>query len=458
MNEKSKSGGVRVFYTLILTQVLSLIGTQISGLAIGIWVYTETGDATPLALVAFFTFLPKIIAGSVSGVLADRLDRRYLMALADGGQAVGTVLLLISFASGSFELWHLYVVALIQGLFSVFQGPAFTASITMLVPDDQRDRANTLVQLTQPSAGIIAPALAGFIFALFGVIGALFIDILTFIVAVIVVLNVQIPRPRQTQEGMESKTSILDEVLGGIRYLLQRRPLFYALLYMMMLNLFFGGLSVILTPYVLARTGSETTLGIILSLLNFGALVGGIGWSIISGKRKFPRMKVMIFGILFVGLMVIGIGMSQSAFGIGTFIFIMLLPIPAVNASLSSLFQAKVAPDIQGRVFAVAEQLATFLMPISYLMIGPLVDQVFEPGINQPEWDTFAPIWGNEAGAGMGLLMSIVGVISVVVSLIALSYPSLREVDKKLPDYVSTEDAEDETESDTSISHQSKTA
>src|SRR5690606_13882355 len=138
----NKQHNLRTFYTLILTQVFSLIGSQISGFAISIWVYQQTGDATPLALVSFFFIVPQVLAAGLSGVLADRWDRRYVMMLADTGQAVGTVLLLISFASGQFQLWHLYAVTFLQSLFNIFQGPSFQASVTMLVPDEQRDRAN----------------------------------------------------------------------------------------------------------------------------------------------------------------------------------------------------------------------------------------------------------------------------------------------------------------------------
>src|SRR5687768_9288843 len=94
---------MRTFYTLILTQVFSLIGSRISGLAISIWVFKQTGDATPLALVSFFFIVPQILVSGFSGALADRWDRRYVIMISDAGQALGTVLLLISFASGGFQ-------------------------------------------------------------------------------------------------------------------------------------------------------------------------------------------------------------------------------------------------------------------------------------------------------------------------------------------------------------------
>src|SRR5689334_4312851 len=166
---------MRTFYTLILTQTFSLIGSRISSLAIGMWVFSQTGNATPLTLVAFFHILPTVLASTLSGLLADRWNRRYVMALSDTGQAIGTVLLLFSFLSGNFQLWHLYAVALIQSIFGVFQGPAFQASVTLLVPDGQRDRANAIQQVTGPAAGIIAPALAGVIYTLVGITGSIVI-------------------------------------------------------------------------------------------------------------------------------------------------------------------------------------------------------------------------------------------------------------------------------------------
>src|SRR5215204_6070164 len=127
---------LRTFYTLILTQTFSQIGSRMTGLALGIYVYNQTGEATPLALVALFSFLPQALISSVAGVLADRWDRRYVMVISDAGQALGTLILLGTFLTGSFSLPLLYAITLIQAVFGVFQHPAFQASMTMLVPDN----------------------------------------------------------------------------------------------------------------------------------------------------------------------------------------------------------------------------------------------------------------------------------------------------------------------------------
>ena len=96
----------------------------------------------------------------------------------------------------------------------------------MLIPDDQRDRANAIQQLTSPAAGVVAPIFAGVLYAAVGLIGVIAIDLFTFAVAVIVVLLIHIPRPAQTDEGRALQGSMLIEAFGGLRFLWKwRTPL-----------------------------------------------------------------------------------------------------------------------------------------------------------------------------------------------------------------------------------------
>ncbi len=437
---EQKSGGspgnIRTFYLLLITQVFSSIGSKISAIAVGIWVFTETGNATPLTLVSFFAVLPQVIASSFSGVIADRWDRRLVMVLSDAGQAVGTLALFISFASGNFQLWHLYAVAVWQATFGVFQGPAFSASVTMLIPDDQRDRANTLMQLTQPSAGVIAPLLAGLVYALVDVEGAILIDMLTFVAAMIVIFGMHIPRPTVTAEGLAARGSMWKEMFSGLEYLLKRRLLLYVMLYAAMVNLMLAGMGALGTPYILARTGNnEAELGVILSLVNVGALVGGFAFSAWGGKIR-PRTYAMIPGVAMTGMILVGIGMAQNTIVLAFAYFLMLTPIPMANASIMSVMQTKTAPDLQGRVFAVMGQISMILTPISYFVVGPLADEVFEPAVGGPGWEAFAPLVGDGTGAGIGLMMVISGSTVAAISLVMFAWPRFRKLESLLPDYV----------------------
>lgn len=424
---------LRTFYTLILSQTFSLIGSRISGLAVGMWVFGQTGNATPLALVAFFNTLPSVLAATFSGMLADRWNRRYVMALADAGQAVGTILLLISFSSGSFQLSHLYVVTFIQSIFGVFQGPAFQASVTLLVPDDQRDRANAIQQITSPAAGIIAPAIAGVVYTLVGITGAIMIDLLTFVVAFVVVLFMKIPQPEQSAEGKAMRGSVWREMFGGLRFLLDRRTLLFVILYISMVNFLVAGTMALSTPYLLARTQSETTLGILLAVFNLSGIAGAVVMGAWGGTR--PRIHTIMPGIIIGSSFMALVGMSQSPLILAVTLFCFMFPLPSVNASFTSLLQAKVPPDIQGRVFALFGQLAMLLMPLSYLIVGPLADNVFEPAIGQPGWEIIAPLVGSEAGAGMGMIFFLAGTLTALISLVVYAVPATRHMEAGLVDY-----------------------
>jgi MFS transporter, DHA3 family, macrolide efflux protein len=430
---QAQQRSLRTFYTLILTQTFSLIGSQMTEIALGIWVFQDTGNATPLALVAFFSAVPRIIAPSLAGVLADRWDRRYVMVIADIGQAVGTVLLMFSFLFGTFALWQLYVVSAISAAFAMFQGPAFQASVTMLIPDDHRDRANALQQLTGPAAGIVAPMLTGLLFAAVDVAGVMAIDLFTFVVAMIVVMLIHIPRPEQTEEGRAAQGTLWQEAQVGFRYLWNRRPLFMLLLSAMCVNFFFNMVGVLFTPYVLSLTGSETTLGVLMSVMSAGAILGGIIMGVWGGTR--PRVHTILPGIMITGFLFGIFGITRAPVLMGLALFGMMIPLPIINAAFTSVLQLKTPADLQGRVFSAVTQVAMLLSPISYLLAGPLADKVFEPAVGTATWDIVAPLVGTQEGAGMGLMAVIAGTLIILSTAFFYAMPMVRHMEATLPDY-----------------------
>jgi MFS transporter, DHA3 family, macrolide efflux protein len=429
------------FYTLILTQTFSLIGSRISGLAIGIWVFHETGNATPLALVSFFAVIPMVLASGLSGLMADRWDRRYIMALADVGQAIGTLLLFASFLTDSFQLWHLYSVTFINSIFGAFQKPAFQASVTMLISDEHRDRANAIQQLTGPAAGIIAPIIAGFTFAFIGVEGSIILDLVTFLVAMVVLLSVSIPRPEQTDKGRALQGSLWQESLGGLHYLWSRRTLFIIMLFTAVVNFLIVGVMVLLTPYILTRTGSEVALGIILSLFNLGAITGGVIIGVWGGTR--PRVHTMMPGLIIAGIFLMLMGMAQSTLLLAVTAFLFMLPMPMINAPFMSMMQAKVPPDIQGRVFAVNGQISMLLTPIAYLLMGPLADDLFEPAVSHARWEFVAPFVGDGVGSGMGLIIVLAGGLATLLTIMMYTFPAVGRLEANLPDYIPVQQIQD---------------
>ncbi len=421
------------FWIMLITQTLSLIGSRMSAFAVGIWVYKQTGSATPLALVAFFEIVPAILLSNIAGMIADRFDRRHVMFFANVGQAISSVLLIASFLSGNFQIWHLYAVALVQATFGIFLGPAFQSSLTMLTEDSQRDRANAINQLTGPMAGVLAPGIAGALYAIVGVTGVIVIDLISFLVAGAAVIFIHIPRPEQSAEGKALSGSAWKELLGGFRYLWSRRILFFLVIYASVINFAFNGCFTIVTPYILARTNNEATLGLILSVMNLGAITGGVLMSVWGGTR--PRMHTIMPGLIVSGVCLALYGLSQNPWAIGLSLLVLMFPLPMVNAAFTSILQLKVPPDLQGRVFAVVGQLSMLLSPIAYLTIAPLADNIAEPAVSKPGWELIAPLVGSGKGSGMGLIMVVCGVIVALVSVGVYLLPSVRHMEADLPDY-----------------------
>jgi hypothetical protein len=106
-----------------------------------------------------------------------------------------------------------------------------------------------------------------------------------------------------------------------------------------------------------------------------------------------------------------------------------------VNAAFSSVMQAKVAPDLQGRVFAALGQVSSLLMPAAYLMAGPLADQAFEPAAHSEAWDGIAWLVGAGQGAGMGLMFLIAGLLIALLTLAVYALPAIRGMEATLPDF-----------------------
>lgn len=423
---------ISTFYVLITTQIFSLIGSRMTGIAVGIKVFSDTGDASPLLIAAFFAELPGMLGSSLSGFIADRIDRRRVIMLGDAGQAAATSLLMLSFLTGSFQLWHLYAMMLFTGIFGTIQGPASQAAITMLVPESQRDRANGIREIGFPLAGVIAPTAAALLYTVVGVVGVMVADLCTFTVAIIVISRVHIPRPQQSDEDREAGGVWWREAIGGWRFLWQRRGLFWTVVYISFIWFLINGPLAIETPYILSITGSEHILGILLSVMNFGAFAGAMSIAIIGKVRH--RMRLIFAGMLLLGTAVIVYGIVRQPVLLGLAMALVFFPLPAIGALFATILQNKTPADLQGRVFGAYGQMGMLLTPFSFLITAALVDNVLEPAVRTPGWAVFAPLLGDQPGAGMGLMLVIVGAIILVATGLAVLQPGIRHLESHLPD------------------------
>lgn len=421
-------GGAATYYLLVATQTLSWIGSQTSSLAVGIAVFRLTGHATPIALIGVFWSLPRIVLGGLGGALADRLDRRALMLAANLGYVVSNGLLLLAFVSGRFQLWQLYALTALSGMFGVAEAPALQASVAMLVPDRHRDRANAIQELSYPSAVVVAAALAGLLYASIGVAGAILVNLATFAVAIAVLAVIRIPMPAANADGHAAGGGVWGQFFGGFGYLAGRPALLTLCIYISLIGATAGGFFwSLMTPYLLDRVHATSVFGFVYGIGFAGAIAGALAMAAWGGTR--PRIHTVMVSTLLAGVGLALTGAARTPVMLAAAMCLLTFVIPFANAAISSIFQGQVAPDFQGRVFAAVAQLSTLLGTLASLAAGPLADRIFEPAVARPGWRTIAWAVGGAPGAGIGLMYLIAGLWIVGLSAAVYASPAVRRVE-----------------------------
>ena len=423
------------FILVAVGQIVSVTGSSLTGFALGAWVYQETHSTTLFSLILLFTVLPSLLFAPLAGALVDRWDRRRVMIAADSGAAVCTGLLMLLIYTGQLEIWHIYVIMGFSSLFRALQVPAYTASVSLLVPREQLGRANGIMQLEATSSYLLSPILAGWLLETVGIVNVMWIDLATFFFAVIIVLAVRFPRPVVREKDTSMRPSLWQEMAVGWQFISTRSG-FIGLMVLFGLGNYANLMTDTLMPPMLLELSSPTILGSVLSTGGLGMLVGTLLMSAWGGPKK-RIYGVLIFKTL-AGLAIMAIGLFRSIPLIALATFFYYLPFPLVNGSDQAIWQSKVPPEVQGRVFSIRRMLARSMIPLAYLTAGPLSDKVFKPLLseNGPLAHSLGQIFGVGPSRGMGLLISLMGLFIVILTLSTALNPRVRNMEAELPDAV----------------------
>ncbi|MHB8108117.1 MAG: MFS transporter [Candidatus Cryosericum sp.] len=434
---RARPTGMRAFTLVWLGQVISLTGTAMTAFAVSVWAWKTTGSATALSIVAFFNFTPTIIMSPVAGALVDRWNRKMAMGVSDVMSGLGTALMLVLYATGHLQIWHLCAVGVLSGSFQAFQWPAYQAAISTMMPKEHYGRASGMMSLAQSGSGIVAPLVAGTVVGIWGLTPVFLFDITSFCIAVVLLLAVEIPQPKRSRLGEEASGSLWKEAVFGWRYIVARRPLLWLQLSFFAANLISSVCVTLWNPMILARTGdSSETLGVVNTVSAIGGVVGGAIMAAWGGPRR--KIWGVLWGMVSVsvlGIMLMGFGRTLPLWLISGFLGSLIVPL--MNGSNDAIWQAKVPHDIQGKVFGTRLMIAQLSVPIAMLTAGPLADRVFEP--RMMPGGSWAPIFGmltgTGRGAGMALMYVLFGAGALLLSVASFAVRDIRDVETLLPDY-----------------------
>jgi MFS family permease len=424
----------RDFHLVWLGQVISLLGTELTNFGLGVWVYQRTGSVTDLTLIFVCASVPGLLLAPFAGVYIDRWERRKVLALTDIGAALGTVSLLALLLADRLELWCIYLIVSFSAAFLSFQIPAFAATVTLMVPKGGLGKANGLLQLGGSAAQIAGPLLAGGLVPVIGLPGLIACDLATFLVAMGTLFLVRIPNPERSETAPAG--GLLEEAAFSFRYLRRRPGLLGLLAFFALLNLLLAMSQVLATPLVLAR-GTATQLGMVLAIGGVGVLFGALVMSVWGGPARRMSGVLGFSPVLGLGCLVMGAAGSIPVVAGG--IFLLGFAVPIINGCDQALWQTKVEPELQGRVFGTRQLLEQFTAPLSYLAAGPLADRVFEPLLAPGGRlaGSVGRVLGVGPGRGIGLQFVTMGLLLIAATLCSLFSSRLRSVEEEIPDAIS---------------------
>jgi len=435
METPQPAHGMRAFFTIWFGQLVSLIGSQLTGFALGVWVYERTRSVLLLALVQVAQQAPYVLLSPIAGVFADRWNRRIAMIVSDIGAGLAVLAVAGLYLTHHLQIWMVIPINLTMAAFNTLMWPSFTASVTLLVPKQHYGRVNGFVQLGEALPQIAGPALAGALYVAIHLGNMALIDFTTYAFsALLMLIFVRIPNPPRTTLGQEAKGSLWKEMRFGWDYIKLRQGLLALLLFFFTTNFLFGVMSPLLVPLILDNWDAST-LGYINTLWGVGMLAGTLVMSAWGGGKR--KIFTLLGANVLSGMVLSAAGLRASLPLIIACGIAVMFCLPLSNACSQAIWQAKVAPDVQGRVFAVRRAIAWSSNIIAPLLAAPLADYIFKPSmaVGGALAPILGPIFGVGASRGIGVLISIVGLLTTAVAVIACLTPLIRRVELDLPDH-----------------------
>ncbi len=430
-DRKDKEGKAYSLFLIIWSgELLSSIGSGLTAFTLSAYAFSRTGLASSAAVIYLLTFLPAFVLRPAGGVLADRADRRMVMAWGNTGSAAGILLILVMMSFNIRELWVIYPGAVISSVFTAFHNPSYKASVSDFLPEEYYEKASGLMQLSGSAQFLIAPIIAGFLMSFADIRFILSADIMTFLFSSALILTVRskIQKPSK-KRGETTGKVFLKEMAEGFRTISENRGILYLTLLVSLILFYVGLLQSLLGPMVLSFE-DPAFLGMAQSICASGMLLSSV---FIGGFGRMKRHSVILsLSLALMGVFFSFIGIRESLIWIIIPGFLFFSTLPFVNSSVEVMIRKNISNDRQGRAWAVISFITFSGSIIAYAAAGYLSDRIFNPLFIEGGRlsGSLGMIFGVGQGRGIAFIFFISGLFTALLSICIYLSRDIRSLDK----------------------------
>lgn len=364
----------RPFYALLISTIVSLVGSQFTLIALPWFVLTTTGSTAQAGLVGFANLLPGFIAGLFGGMLVDHVGYRRVAVIADVVSGVSILAIPVLYDTVGLPFWLLLILVFAGSLLKI---PSITAHRSMTPELAARagislDRANATFESLQNLAVLIGTPLAGLVVSLIGARNVLYIDAVSFAFSALLVLRF-VPEEAVTRPAVITGR-FLKETMAGLAFI--RRD---AVLWPMAMVLATGNLvgnsvvGLLLPVYAEEHFGGAGAIGLVAASMGAGAFLGAAVYG--AWTDRLPRRFVWGFGFLSMPLMFLVFTVSPGVpLLMLTFFVVGFLGGP-LNPLMVTIRHERSPQHLRGRVFSTYSAIALSAAPLGILLSGFGIEQ-----------------------------------------------------------------------------------
>ena len=426
MNQKNKNNqkNNRAFTILLIGQLISAIGSGLTDFGLAIYVFQMTKSVTATSIISICAFLPAIHLSPIGGIFADHYDRRIMMILGELFSGLGLIICLVTILSPSPSFQVICIGVGVSSVFTAFMEPAFKATITDLLSEEEFAKAGGLVQLAGSAKLLISPMIAGLLLQITTVSSLLLIDIFTFVITAATMLIAKNKMAVAKTEGY-SRLNVFGEMKEGLASIHKNKGIMAMIALMTFAVFCLGFVQILCKPLILSFSG-EKELGILSTVSAFGMMAGSIGIGIMKGKKSYVR--VLSLGLIGCGFFFALMGLRANLFLITLFGFMMFVFMPAIQIGAEVLIRKNLENEVQGRAFGFIGFVTQMGYIVAYLVSGILSDYIFEPFMTGTTRlaTSIGEIIGTGSGRGIGLMLLLSGACLAVTGILVPNFKNIK--------------------------------